>query len=121
MDPKEVILMIFGIVLVSSLLTIGGCFLYFYKEDKELERKWHYELMHLKNLRSEQWCLDSIDRALDDALFWNNLSSIYLNAGLDDEGRLYYSMAHDILEGITGRRMKPYGYIPRGVEICKVG
>lgn len=117
----KLILILVGIVLGSALLTLIGCYFYWYEEDRKLDRQYFYELGHLKNLRAEKWCLDSIDRALDDALFWNELSSIYLNAGLDDESRLYYSMAHDILEGISGRRMKPYGYIPRGVEICKVG
>lgn len=117
----KLILILMGIVLGAALLTLIGCYFYWYKEDQKLERQLSHEFAHLKNLRAEKWCLDSIDRALDDALFWNNLSSIYLNAGLDDEGRLYYSMAHDILEGISGRRRKPYGYVPRGVEICKVG
>jgi len=117
----KLILILIGIVLGVSLLMLIGWYFYWYEEDKKLDREAFFNLAYVKNLRTQKWCLDSIDRALDDALFWNNLSSIYLNAGLDDEGRLYYSMAHDILEGISGRRMKPYGYIPRGVEICKVG
>ena len=117
----KLILILIGIVLGVSLLMLIGWYFYWYEEDKKLDREAFFNLAYVKNLRTQKRCLDSIDRALDDALFWNNLSSIYLNAGLDDEGRLYYSMAHDILEGISGRRMKPYGYIPRGVEICKVG
>lgn len=109
----KVILIIGGIAIVTILLTMLGCWLYWRKEDQELDRKYEHYLVYLKNLRAKKWCLDAIDRALDDALFWNDLSRIYLEAGLLYEGRKYYSMAHDILEGITGRSNKPVNYIPR--------
>ena len=111
---KQLILILLGIIIGSGLLSILGCYLYYYKEDQELDRELQHELAHLKNLRAKKWCMDSIDRALDDALFWNDLSTIYLEAGLFYEGRKYYSMAYDILEGITGRSNKPINYIPRG-------
>lgn len=111
---KQTILILFGLVLGSGFLSLLGCYLYYYKEDQELDRKYEHDLTHLKNLRAKKWCLDAIDRALDDALFWNDLSMIYLEAGLLYEGRKYYSMAYDILEGITGRSNKPINYIPRG-------
>lgn len=110
----KVIMIISGIVIIAILLTMLGCYLYYYKEDQELDRKYEHVLAHLKNLRAEKWCLDAIDRALDDALFWNDLSTIYLEAGLLYEGRKYYSMAYDILDGIAGRYDKPFFYIPRG-------
>lgn len=110
----KVIMIISGIVIIAILLTMFGCYLYYYKEDQELDREYEHILAHLKNLRAEKWCLDAIDRALDDALFWNDLSTIYLEAGLFYEGRKYYSMAYDILEGIAGRYDKPVNYIPRG-------
>lgn len=110
----KVILIIGGIAILVILLTMLGCYLYYYKEDQEIDRKLQHELAHLKNLRAEKWCLDAIDRALDDALFWNDLSTIYLEAGLFYEGRKYYSMAYDILDGIAGRYDKPIFYIPRG-------
>ena len=109
----KVIMIISGIVIIAILLTMLGCYLYYYKEDQELDRKYEHDLAHLKNLRAKKWCLDAIDRALDDALFWNDLSTIYIEAGLFYEGRKYYSMAYDILEGITGRSNKPVGYVPR--------
>ena len=109
----KVIMIISGIVIIAILLTMLGCYLYYYKEDQELDRKYEHDLAHLKNLRAKKWCLDAIDRALDDALFWNDLSTIYIEAGLFYEGRKYYSTAYDILEGITGRSNKPVGYVPR--------
>lgn len=114
MDPlKRTILILLGLVLGSGLLSIVGCYLYYYKEDQELDRKYEHDLAHLKNLRAQKWCLDAIDQALDDAVFWNDLSSIYVKAGLLYEARKYYSMAYDILEGITGRSDKSINYIPR--------
>lgn len=110
----KVILIIGGIAILVILLTMLGCYLYYYKEDQELDRELQHELAHLKNLRAKKWCLDAIDRALDDAIFWNDLSRIYLEAGLFYEGRKYYSMAYDILDGIAGRDNKPFLYIPRG-------
>ena len=110
----KVIMIISGIVIIAIILTMFGCYLYYYKEDQELDREYEHILAHLKNLRAEKWCLDAIDRALDDALFWNDLSTIYLEAGLFYEGRKYYSMAYDILDGIAGRYDKPVNYIPRG-------
>lgn len=115
MDPlKQTILILLGIVFGLGLLSILGCYLYYYKEDQKLDRELEHHLAYLKNLRAEKWCLDAIDRALDDALFWNDLSTIYLEAGLLYEGRKYYSMAYDILDGIAGRSDKPVNYIPRG-------
>lgn len=110
----KVIMIISGIVIIAILLTMLGCYLYYYKEDQKLDRELEHYLAYLKNLRAEKWCLDAIDRALDDALFWNDLSTIYLEAGLFYEGRKYYSMAYDILDGIAGRYDKPLFYIPRG-------
>ena len=114
MDPlKQTVLILLGIVLGLGLLSILGCYLYYYKEDQELDRELEHHLAYLKNLRAEKWCLDAIDRSLDDALFWNDLSRIYIEADLLDESRRYYSMAYDILEGITGRSNKPLRYVPR--------
>lgn len=110
---KQLILILLGLVLGSGLLSILGCYLYYYKEDQELYRKYEHVLAHLKNLRAEKWCLDAIDRALDDALFWNDLATIYLEAGLFYDGLKCYSMAYDILDGIAGRYDKPFLYIPR--------
>lgn len=110
----DVILIMLGIVVGVGLLTMLGCFLYYYEEDKKLDREAAHNLEYVKNLRAQQWCNDAISRALDDALFWNNLSRIYIEADLLDESREYYSMAYDILEGITGRSNKPPVYIPRG-------
>lgn len=115
MDPlKQTVLILLGIIIGSVLLSILGCYLYYYKEDQELDRELKHSLAHLKNLRAKKWCYDATDRALDDALFWNDLSRIYLEAGLFYEGRKYYSMAYDILDGIAGRYDKPFLYIPRG-------
>lgn len=111
----DVILIMIGIPLGVGLLTIAGCFLYYYEEDKKLDREAAHNLEYVKNLRALQWCSDAIGRALNDVLFWNNLAQIYLDAGLLDECRIYCSMAYDILEGITGQSNRhPLLYIPRG-------
>lgn len=107
-------LIMLGIIVGVGLLTMLGCFLYYYEEDKKLDREAAHNLEYVKNLRAQQWCSDAVGRALDDAIFWNDLSRIYLEAGLLYEGRKYYSMAHDILDGVAGRYDKPLMYIPRG-------
>lgn len=113
----DVILIMLGIIFGVGLLTILGCFLYYYEEDKKLDREAAHNLEYVKNLRAQQWCSDAVGRALDDTLFWNNLAQIYLDAGLLDECRIYCSMVYDILEGITGRSDKPSIYIPRGSKV----
>ena len=109
----DVILIMLGIVFGVGLLTIIGCFLYYDEEDKKLDREAEHNLAYVKNLRAQEWCSDAFGRALNDVLFWNDLSAIYLDAGLLDEYRKYLSMAYDILEGVTGRSDKPPFYIPR--------
>lgn len=113
---KQLILILLGLVLGSGLLSIVGCYLYYYKEDQKLDRELQHDLAHLKNLRAKKWCLDAIDRALEDGVFWNNLATIYFEAGLLYEARKCYSMASDILDGIMGRSNKlvDVWYIPRG-------
>ena len=76
-----------------------------------------HNLAYVKNLRAKEWCSDAVGRALDDALFWNNLAGIYLDAHLKYECAICLSMAEDILEGITGRSDKPPVYIPRGSKV----
>lgn len=106
-------LIMLGIILGVGLLTIFGCYLYDHEEDKKLDRKAAHNLEYVRNLRAQQWCSDAVGRALDDALFWNNLAEIYLDAHLKYECAICLSMAEDILEGITGRSDKPPVYIPR--------
>ena len=106
-------LIMLGIILGVGLLTIFGCYLYDHEEDKKLDRKAAHNLEYVRNLRAQQWCSDAVGRALDDALFWNNLAGIYLDAHLKYECAICLSMAEDILEGITGRSDKPPVYIPR--------
>lgn len=110
----DVILIMLGIVLGVGLLTMIGCFLYYYEEDKKLDREAAHNLEYVKNLRAKSWCSDAVGRALEDALFWNDLSAIYLDADLLYECQKYISMAEDILEGITGQfDIPPLLYIPR--------
>lgn len=113
----DVILIMLGIIFGVGLLTMIGCFLYYYEEDKKLDREAEHSLAYVKNLRAKGWCSDAIGRALDDAQFWNDLSRIYIEADLLDESREYYSMVYDILEGITGRSHKPPFYVPRGSKV----
>lgn len=107
-------LIMLGIIVGVGLLTMLSCFLYYYEEDKKLDREAAHSLAYVKNLRAQQWCSDAIGRALDDTLFWNNLAEIYLDADLFYECRKCLSMAEDILEGITGRSDRTPFYIPRG-------
>ena len=109
----DVILIVIGIIFGVCILTMIGCFLYYYEEDKKLDREAAHNLEYVKNLRAQEWCSDAFGRALNDVLFWNDLSAIYLDAGLLDEYRKYISIAYDILEGVTGRSDKPPVYIPR--------
>lgn len=110
----DVILIMLGIIFGVGLLTMIGCFLYYYEEDKKLDREAEHNLAYVKNLRAQEWCSDAVGRALDDALFWNDLSSIYIEADLLYECRKCLSMAEDILEGITGQfDIHPLLYIPR--------
>lgn len=109
----DVILIMLGIIFGVGLLTMIGCFLYYYEEDKKLDRKAEHNLAYVKNLRAKEWCSDAVDRVLDDASFWNDLAKIYLEADLLNESRRCYTMAEDILEGVTGRSDKPSVYIPR--------
>lgn len=114
----DVILIMLGIIFGVGLLTILGCFLYYYEEDKKLDREAAHNLAYVKNLRAQQWCSDAIDRVLNDASFWNDLAKIYLEADLLDESRRCYSMTCDILEGITGQSNRhPLLYIPRGSKV----
>lgn len=110
----DVILIMLGIIVGVGLLTMLGCFLYYYEEDKKLDREAAHNLEYVKNLRAKSWCSDATGRALDDAQFWNDLSRIYIEADLLDESRRCYSMTYDILEGITGQSNRhPCLYIPR--------
>ena len=109
----DVRLIMLGIIFGVGLLTMLGCFLYYYEEDKKLDREAVHNRAYVKNLRAKEWCSDAVGRALDDALFWNNLSEIYLDAHLLYDCQKCLSMAEDILEGITGRSHKPPVYIPR--------
>ena len=109
----DVILIMLGIIFGVCILTMIGCFFYYYEEDKKRDREVAHNLAYVKNLRAQSWCSDVFGRALNDVLFWNDLSAIYLDAGLLDESRKYISMAYDILEGVTGRSDKPPVYIPR--------
>lgn len=109
----DVILIMLGIIFGVGLLTILGCFLYYYEEDKKLDREAAHNLAYVKNLRAKSWCSDAVGRALDDALFWNNLSEIYLDAHLKYECAICLSMAEDILHGITDKSDKLSVYIPR--------
>ncbi len=113
----DVMLIMLGIIVGVGLLTMLGCFLYYYEEDKKLDREAAHNLAYVKNLRAKSWCHDATGRALEDALFWNGLAKIYLDVGLLDECRKYCSMAHDILEGITGRSDKPLHYFPKWLDV----
>lgn len=114
MRNMDVILIMLGIIFGVVLLTMIGCFFYYYEEDKKLDREAAHNLEYVKNLRAKSWCSDAVGRALDDGLFWNNLAQIYLDAHLLYDSLKCLSMANDILEGITGRSDKLPFYIPRG-------
>ena len=110
----DVLLIMLGIIFGVGLLTAIGCYIYWYEEDKKLDCEAAHNLAYVKNLRAQQRCLDATGQALDDAEFWNDLSKIYLDAGLRYDCRKCYSMTCDILEGLTGQSYRPPHYIPRG-------
>ena len=109
----DVILIMLGIIFGVGLLTMIGCLFYYYEEDKKLDREAAHNLEYVKNLRAKSWCSDAIGRALDDALFWNNLAQVYLDSDLQYDCWKCLSMADDILEGITGWSDNLPIYIPR--------
>lgn len=53
MRNMNVILIMLGIVLGVGLLTMIGCFLYYYEEDKKLDREAEHNLAYIKNLRAK--------------------------------------------------------------------
>lgn len=97
----NIILISIGIFLGSSLLTLVGCYFYWYEEDKKFDREMAHTNTYLKNLRAKKWCLDARGRALDDAIFWNDLARIYIDAGLYSDANNYMGMARGILIGIS--------------------
>ena len=99
----DVILIMLGIIFGVGLLTILGCFLYYYEEDKKLDREAEHNLSYAKNLRAKKRCLDARERALNDAIFWNDLALIYIYAGLYSDANNYMGMARGILVGISDR------------------
>lgn len=46
----DVILIMLGIIFSLGLLTMIGCFLYYYEEDKKLDREAAHNLEYVKNL-----------------------------------------------------------------------
>lgn len=99
----DVILIMLGIIFGVGLLTMLGCFLYYYEEDKKLDREAAHNLAYVKNLRAKNRCLEARERALDDAVFWNDLARIYIDAGLYSDANNYMGMARGILVGISDR------------------
>ncbi len=102
----DVILIMLGIILGVGLLTIIGCYLYYHEEDKKFDREAAHGLEYVKNLRAKKWCLEARERALDDAVFWNDLARIYIDAGLYSDANNYIGMARGILIGISDRVYK---------------
>ena len=102
----DIILIMLGIVFGVGLLTMLGCFLYYYEEDKKLDREAAHNLAYVKNLRAKKRCLDARERALNDAVFWNDLARIYIDAGLYSDANNYMGMARGILVGISDRVFK---------------
>lgn len=105
MDVRLISIML-GIILGVGLLTIIGCCFYYYEEDKKLDRKAAHNLEYVKNLRAKKRCLEARERALNDAVFWNDLARIYIDAGLYSDANNYMGMARGILVGISDRVFK---------------
>lgn len=102
----DVRLIMIGIILGVGLLIIIGCCLYWHEEDKKFDREAAHGLEYIKNLRAKKWCLEARERALYDAIFWNDLARIYIDAGLYSDANKYIGMARGILIGISDRVFK---------------
>lgn len=89
-----------------GLLTVVGCYFYWHEEDKKFDREMAHTFAYLKNLRAKKWCLDARVRAFDDAIFWNDLARIYIDAGLYSDANNYIGMARGIVIGISDRFYK---------------
>lgn len=49
----KVIMIISGLAILVILLTMLGCYLYYYKEDQKLDRELEHHLAYIKNLRAK--------------------------------------------------------------------
>lgn len=88
----------FGVFVLIAL----GAMIYWLLKDQELDRQlahigWYYR----NQLKPEQMCRDARKRALDDAVFWNDLARTYIDAGLYNDARKYMTMAREILNGMS--------------------
>lgn len=88
------------ILLFIITLTVYG--IYQTIEDENFERRMYFECGELKNYYREEACYFATNNALDEALFWNNLAKIYLDAGLLHEANDCENRCVDILEAVTG-------------------
>ena len=102
----SIILIPIGIVIGGILLTLVSCCFYWSKEGQKLDREMAHHLAYLKNIRAKKRCLEARERALDDAVFWNDLARIYIDAGLYSDANNYMGMAKGILIGISDRVYK---------------
>lgn len=93
----------FGVFVLIAL----GAMIYWHLEDQELDRQLDHIGWYFRNrLKPEKMCLDARKRALDDAIFWNDLARTYIDAGLYNDACKYMTMAREILNGMSDRFYK---------------
>ena len=100
------ILILFIIILIIEAVS-------WYFEDKRIEADIKHYGAYIKNkVRPKTLCLEAKGRALDDAVFYNSIARIYLDADLMEDFYQYAYMSRGILVGLTN-----YPYMSRRILV----
>lgn len=99
---EEFLIAMIHFTILVALIVFTVCNITWTIEDENFERRMYFECGALKNYYREKACYFAINNALDEALFWNSLAKIYLDAHLLREANDCENRCIDILEAVTG-------------------